>query len=349
MSGGVDSSVTAALLQEQGHEVIGVTLHLWDAAGDHQVGRCCAPEDRDDARRTCDHLGVPHYVIDEREAFRSQVVTPFIRDNQEGRTPSPCVACNQHVKLTRLWELAQSLGAQWLATGHYVRVSHDGSGADLFCGLDRGKDQSYFLYGVPQDVLAHLLCPLGTLVKDESRAHAQRLGLPNWNKPDSQELCFVPDGDISGFIERETGEAPQAGAIVDRAGQPLGEHGGIEGYTVGQRRGLGISAKEPQYVLRVLPNSSQVQVGPRDALLGKQLRARDGIWTRQVPAEPFAASVRIRYRHKPAPAWVTPLGTGFEVAFEEPQSAIAPGQAAVIYQGDRVVGGGVIADESYDA
>lgn len=342
MSGGVDSSVTAGLLQEQGYDVVGVTLHLWDAQGKSQVGRCCAPEDRDDARRSCDHLAVPHYVIDEREAFRRTVVDPFVVSNRAGQTPSPCVACNQHVKLTRLWELAKSFGASYLATGHYVRLRRGPSRTSLLRGLDENKDQSYFLYGVPQEVLAHLICPLGELVKDDSREAGRRLGLPNWDKPDSQELCFVPDGDVRGFIEEDTGVASAPGDIVDTDGTVLGQHEGIEGYTVGQRRGLGVSAAAARYVLRVIPERNAVVVGDRESLTGGHLEADQACWTEAAPVEPFRAQVRIRYRHRPAPALVVPTRDGFRVDFDDPQSAIAPGQAAVIYQGERVVGGGFI-------
>ncbi|MDD9940846.1 MAG: tRNA 2-thiouridine(34) synthase MnmA [Myxococcales bacterium] len=344
MSGGVDSSVAAALLAEQGYDVVGVTLHLWDARGASQVGRCCAPEDRDDARRTCEHLGVPHYVMDEREAFQRHVVAPFVADNLAGVTPSPCVACNQHVKLTRLWQIAQGLGAQAVATGHYVRVRSDGEGeARLLRGLDTTKDQSYFLYGVPKRLLARLMCPLGELTKDAARAEAKRLGLSNWNKPDSQELCFVPDGDVRGFIGREAGGSAGPGPVIDEAGKVLGQHAGIEGFTVGQRRGLGIAGPAPRYVLEVLPESRAVRVGPAHALLKPTLSAHTASWIAARPAAPFSASVRIRYRHTPAPATVTPIdGDRFQVCFEAPQRAIAPGQAAVVYAQDQVLGGGVI-------
>lgn len=345
MSGGVDSSVTAGLLMEQGFDVIGVTLHLWDAQGQSMVGRCCAPEDRDDARRSCDHLGIPHYVIDEREAFRQQVVEPYITSNQLGQTPSPCVTCNQTVKLTRLWTLAKTLGASYLATGHYVRLVHGPSSTSLLRGLDGNKDQSYFLYGVPQEVLSHLICPLGELIKDDSRQAGKRLGMPNWDKPDSQELCFVPDGDVRGFVQRETGTAEKIGDIVDTDGQVLGQHSGIEGFTVGQRRGLGVSGKQPRYVLRVLADSNVVEVGAKSELTNDGLTASRVDWTEGRPDGRFRATVRIRYRHQPVPAAVTPTEYGFAVEFDDPQLAVAPGQAAVIYDGDRVVGGGFIDDQ----
>jgi tRNA-uridine 2-sulfurtransferase len=343
MSGGVDSSLAAALLAEQGHEVIGVTLHLWDAEGEDKVGRCCAPEDRDDARRTCELLGVPHYVIDERAAFRSHVVDPFVATNLAGQTPIPCVACNQTVKLARLAEIADSFGADAVATGHYARLQPTAAGGvELLRGRDEGKDQSYFLFGVPQRVLARLVLPLGEMHKPEAREHAQRLGLPNWNKPDSQELCFVPDGDVRGFVSRHGGGAQPEGDVLDEDGAVLGRHPGVAGFTVGQRRGLGIPGKQPRYVLRVVPESQAVVVGPAERLLQRELSARGVIWTAREPSGAFDGQVRIRSRHRAAQARVTPSAQGFEAVFEEPQSAIAPGQAAVVYQGDRVVGGGYI-------
>jgi tRNA-specific 2-thiouridylase len=341
MSGGVDSSVAAALLVEQGHDVVGVTLHLWDAEGEDKVGRCCAPEDRDDARRTCELLGVPHYVIDETAAFRSQVVDPFIQTNLAGRTPIPCVACNQTVKLARLAEIADSFGCEGIATGHYARVRLSGGEVELLRGRDLEKDQSYFLFGVPSRVLSRLVLPLGEMCKPEARAHAERLGLPNWAKPDSQELCFVPDGDVRGFVTRH-GEAPVEGDVVDEAGAVLGRHRGVAGFTIGQRRGLGIAGKEPRYVLRVMPETHSVVIGPAEKLLSRELRADGVTWTTRAPNGPFEAQVRIRSRHTPAPARITPTAAGFSAQFDAPQSAIAPGQAAVIYQEDRVIGGGYI-------
>jgi len=344
MSGGVDSSVAAALLHEAGHDVVGVTLHLWDAAGDQQVGRCCAPEDREDARRTCELLGVPHYVMDERAAFRRHVVDPFVHENLAGRTPIPCVHCNQQVKLGRLWEIAQALGATRVATGHYARVEHTGDQTRLLRGADQDKDQSYFLFGVPQVVLRRLVFPLGGMTKDASREHGRRLGLPNWNKPDSQELCFIPDGDVRGFVARERPtQGSRPGAIVDEAGKQLGVHAGIEGFTVGQRRGLRVAGPEPRYVLRVLAEQNAVVVGGAESLLCGSLRAQAAAWIATPPEAAFDAEVQIRYRHRAARARVHATGDGFEVEFTEPQRAVAPGQAAVVYSGARVLGGGFIA------
>jgi tRNA-uridine 2-sulfurtransferase len=345
MSGGVDSSVAAALLHEAGHEVVGVTLHLWDAQGEHQVGTCCAPEDREDARRTCDLLGVPHYVMDERAAFRRHVVDPFIEENLAGHTPIPCVHCNQQVKLGRLWEIARALGATRVATGHYARLEMGASGeARLLRGSDLDKDQSYFLFGVPQGVLRTLIFPLGALTKTEARSEARRLGLPNWDKPDSQALCFVPDGDVHGFVARERpAQAGKPGPVLDEDGHGLGTHAGIEGFTVGQRRGLRLPGPAARYVLRVLPDQNAIIVGGADRLSRTHLSARAATWIGPPPDRAFEAEVRIRYRHTPARAQVRPTGDGFEVEFEQPQRAIAPGQAAVVYRGAHVLGGGFIA------
>jgi len=344
MSGGVDSSVAAALLLEQGYDLVGVTLHLWDAQGAQMVGRCCAPEDREDARRTCDHLGIPHFVFDERPAFRSLVVDPFVKSYLAGTTPSPCVHCNQQVKLGRLLEIAGELGADSVATGHYARITRDASNEiRLLRGLDHGKDQSYFLYGVPHDVLERCVFPLGTMEKGDTRKEGRRLGVPNWDKKDSQELCFVPDGDIGGFIERETGRA-QPGAVVDESGREIARHDGVYRFTVGQRRGLGLGGgASPRYVLRILPDEAQVVVGEQEELFGSDAAVSEAIWTTGRPTEPFEALVQVRYRHEAAAALVTPTERGFTVRFEEGQRAIAPGQAAVVYRGEQVIGGGVLA------
>ncbi len=343
MSGGVDSSVAAALLVEAGWQVVGVTLHLWDAEGEQKVGRCCAPEDRDDARRTCEHLGVPHYVIDERASFRRDVVEPFLDEYRAGRTPSPCVHCNRTVKLLRLAEIATDLGCSHVATGHYARLLQGDEGeapVRLLRGRDLAKDQSYFLFGVPPAVLGRMLFPLGDLEKEASRAEARRLGLPNADKPDSQELCFVPDGDVRAFSRRERGPSAP-GVVRDAHGEVLGRHEGVEGFTVGQRKGLGVGGGgAPRYVLRIV--GSDVVVGSGDELYRHELEAVGVRWLR-APRGAFDGQVRIRYRHEPAPAHIEPRAEGFHVRFEAPQRAITPGQAAVVYVGDEVLGGGFIA------
>lgn len=336
MSGGVDSSVAAALLREQGHECVGVTLHLWDASGAQKVGRCCAPEDRDDARKSCEALGIPHYVIDEREAFRSTVVDPFVRAYASGSTPSPCVSCNQHVKLGRLVELADAMGCSKIATGHYARIE----GAALHRGADPKKDQSYFLFGVGPDVLARLVFPVGAMDKPRVRREGERLGVPNWGKRDSQELCFVPDGDTAGFVEREGGRG-RAGVIVSEAGETLGTHDGVHRFTVGQRRGLGLGGGGTKYVLRVVPERGEVVVGDAEGLAAEGLVADEARWLAEVP-EAFEAEVQIRHHASAARARITRSGSTFTARFLEPQRAVAAGQAAVVYDGTRVLGGGII-------
>ena len=343
MSGGVDSSVAAALLRDAGHDLVGVTLHLWDAEGDQQVGRCCAPEDRDDARRTCRHLGIPHYVLDEREAFQRHVVEPFVADYQAGRTPIPCVSCNRTVKLTYLAEVARRFGATHIATGHYARLERAPQGhLRLLRGRDEDKDQSYFLFGLPQSTLERLLFPLGELTKSEAREAGRRLGVPNADKPESQELCFVPDGRINEFVKRHGDPAPE-GRIVDSEGALLGTHDGVAGFTRGQRRGLGLGGGGARYVLRIVPESAEVVVGDASELYAGDLRATNAHWIAGRPARPFQGEVRIRYRHRGARADIVPHADGFDVRFAEPQRAITPGQAAVVYRGDEVVGGGFIA------
>ncbi len=343
MSGGVDSSVAAALLHEAGHELIGVTLHLWDAEGFQQVGRCCAPEDRDDARRTCEHLGVPHYVLDEREAFREHVVEPFVAEYLAGRTPIPCVSCNRTVKLTYLADIAERFGASHIATGHYARLERSPHGRlRLLRGRDGGKDQSYFLFGLPQSTLERLVFPLGDLTKPAVRQTGRRLGVPNADKPDSQELCFVPGGGVGDFIRRE-GHASKPGSIIDPKGKVLGRHEGVSNFTRGQRRGLGLGGGSTRYVLRIMPETDDVVVGSEEELYDRQLTAKDAVWVAGRPANTFQGEVRIRYRHPGAIGDITPTHDGFEVRFAEPQRAITPGQAAVVYRGDEVIGGGFIA------
>ncbi|MDH5490467.1 MAG: tRNA 2-thiouridine(34) synthase MnmA [Myxococcales bacterium] len=341
MSGGVDSSLAAALLLEQGYAPVGVTLHLWDASGASQVGRCCAPEDREDAARSCAHLGIPHFVFDEREAFRALVVDPFVQEHREGLTPSPCARCNRRVKLERLLEIADHLGCEKIATGHYCRIAHDTSGPRLLRGKDRVKDQSYFLFGLDRALLARLLFPLGELEKTASREEARRLGLPNADKPDSQELCFIPDGDVVGFLRREGLEA-RPGRIVDRQGRAIAEHAGLEAFTIGQRRGLGLGGGPARYVLDMLPESRELVIGPAEALLASTLWVPEARWIRTPPEASFEARVRLRHRHEPAPARVHLEGEGLRAELHEPQRAVTPGQAAVVYLDEEVLGGGFV-------
>lgn len=345
MSGGVDSSVAAALLREAGHEVVGVTLHLWDASGASKVGRCCAPEDREDARLTADALGMPHYVLDEREAFASEVVDPFVEAYLSGSTPSPCVVCNQHVKLGRLANIADRMGCTQIATGHYARIERDpGSNViRLLRGADTKKDQSYFLYGVPRSILSRMVFPLGHLTKAETRMEGKRLGVPNSDKKDSQELCFVPDGNIAGFVKARAPErSSRGGRVLAEDGTELARHDGVEAFTVGQRRGLGLGGGPPRYVLKIV-NATDVVVGDDAQNAHAGLRAERAEWLTELP-DAFEASVQIRHHHRPAEARIVrdPSG-GFSASFVEPQRAVSRGQAAVVYRGEEVLGGGIIA------
>ncbi len=339
MSGGVDSSAAAALLREQGWDVIGVTLHLWDYAKEGHAGRCCAPEDQYDAARVCAALDVPHYTFDRRALFREAVVDRFVRDYADGRTPSPCVRCNESVKLGPLFEIARRLGADRVATGHYARVARDGDHVALRAARDRDRDQSYFLWPAPAEALRALVLPLGELTKPEARRAAERHGLLNADKPDSTDLCFVEGGAYAEFVAARA--APRPGPIETVDGRAVGEHQGVHAFTVGQRRGVGAGGA-PRYVLRIVPERAAVVVGSAEEATSTSVRVEEARWlTAERPRE---VTVKLRYRHPGVRATVArDDGGSLTLSLHEPQRGVAPGQAAVLYDGDRVVAGGYIA------
>jgi tRNA-specific 2-thiouridylase len=344
MSGGVDSSAAAALLKEQGHEVLGITLRVWSYEGAARCGSCCSPDDIDDARAVAEALGIPFYVANVEELFREQVVNPFVRSYLSGTTPIPCVSCNQHVKFDFLLRRARSLGAR-LATGHYARLGVEGGRYQLLRAADPAKDQSYFLFTLGQEELKDLEFPVGGLTKAEVRAVAERHRLPVSHKPESMEICFVPDGDYAGFVEKVAGPQP-GGEIVDREGRAIGRHQGIHRFTVGQRRGLDVPHRtpEPLYVQRIDAGSRRVVVGPAAEVERSRFDVLRPHWVEAAPPGPEQpVQVKIRHRHAGARARVVAATPEkLDVRLEEPARAVTPGQAAVFYDGDRVLGGGWI-------
>ena len=348
MSGGVDSSVTAALLAEQGFDVVGITLQLYDhGAALAKKGACCAGQDIHDAARVAERLGIPHYVLDYESRFRRDVIDDFADAYTRGETPIPCVRCNQTVKFRDLLATARDLGADALATGHYVRRVDGASGPELHRAADDGRDQSYFLFATTRVQLAFLHFPLGGMAKDETRALARRFDLPVAAKPDSQDICFVPSGDYAALVARLRPGAAEPGEIVDVAGRVLGTHAGVVHFTIGQRKGLGVSAGEPLYVVRLEPEARRVVVGPR-AALGVQRVALAGInWLGEAPpADGLAVHVKLRSAQPPLPAQLFLDGAGGGTAvLDEPAFGVAPGQACVAYDGTRVLGGGWIRRE----
>jgi len=359
MSGGVDSSVVAGMLHRNGRRVVGLTMQLWNqrrlpelVPAEGPTGRCCSLDDVYDARYVAQHLGIPYYVINFEDRFEEQVVKPFIGEYLAGRTPIPCTLCNNFIKFDQFLEMAAGVGAERIATGHYARITQDEATGryQLLTSIDRAKDQTYFLFGLHQDQLARTEFPLGGFTKPHVRELARELGLPVAEKPDSQEICFVPNGDYAAFIDayfREQGIAPDRtqGEIIDTEGRILGEHGGVHRFTVGQRRGLGIAAGEPLYVIATEPAVQRVIVGRNDDLLRANLSVKDVNWISIAPiAAPIRANVRIRNKHLPAPATISPTSepARVDVNFDEPQRAVTPGQAAVFYSSDLVLGGGWI-------
>jgi tRNA-uridine 2-sulfurtransferase len=351
MSGGVDSSVAAALLAEQGHDVIGVSMQLYDnsgpahEAGERSFGSCCSIDDLHDARRVATAIGIPHYILNLERQFDEHVVSNFVGEYAAGRTPLPCTHCNTDLKFTTLLDRATGFGADAVATGHYARVEQTAEGRyRLRRGLDPAKDQSYFLFALTQEQLSRAVFPVGDRPKDAVREYAHARRLPVASKPDSQEICFIPDHDYAEFVTRRSPEATRTGEIVDETGRVLAQHAGIHRFTVGQRKGLGLaSSSTPMYVLALRPHERQVVVGPKASLERTHLTASGVNWIEERPSGGLRAGVQIRHRHAAAPATVRAVDDGrVEVVFDEPQLAVTPGQAAVFYDGDAVIGGGWI-------
>ncbi len=348
LSGGVDSSVAAALLVERGYDVIGVTLKLYDydeLGFDPPNGGCCSLDLIEDARAACARMNIPHYVIDLRDDFRKDVIDDFIESYSLGRTPNPCVNCNTHIKWGKMIVTADKLGCDYVATGHYARVDHSFQPSRLLKGEDISKDQSYALWGIPRDTLKRTLFPLGEISKKKTREIARSLDLRNADRPDSQEICFVPQNDYAYLLRQKLGEdtpSLKAGPIYDIDGNEIGRHKGIASYTIGQRKRLGISNPSPLYVTKINPAEGSVTVGTEEYLYARRFSAVSLNLFCDNLKSPGSIEAKIRYRHQPAPAILTLTENTAEVVFAEPQRAITPGQSAVFYDGERVIGGGVI-------
>lgn len=358
MSGGVDSSTVAAMLQRDGYRLAGMTMQLWNQrrlpalAPESPTGRCCSLDDVYDARAVAGLFGIPYYVVNFEQAFEESVVKPFIEEYLAGRTPIPCTLCNNHVKFDRFLEMAEGVGADYIATGHYARVdfSADNGRWELRMGADAGKDQTYFLWGLKQEQLARTLFPLGEMRKPEVRELAEKLGVPTAAKHDSQEICFVPNGDYAAFIEAYFAEQgrefpAQRGEVVDDSGKALAAHSGVHHFTVGQRKGLGFAAGQPLYVIETNSTTQQVRVGREEQLQRASLRAKGVNWVSIAALDrERSAQVKIRNRHAAADALIRPTSDAevVEVVFAQPQRAVTPGQSAVFYDGDIVLGGGWI-------
>jgi tRNA-uridine 2-sulfurtransferase len=358
MSGGVDSSVVAGMLRREGRDVVGMTMQLWnqkrlpEVASEAATGRCCSLDDVYDARHVAQLLEIPYYVVNFEQRFEEQVVRPFVSEYLAGRTPVPCTLCNNFIKFDQFLEMAEGIGAQEIATGHYAQITRNDATArwEMRGSVDRAKDQTYFLFGLKQEQLARTRFPLGAMEKSQVRELARELGIPTAAKLDSQEICFIPNGDYAAFMDaysREQGIVPAnaSGEIVTAEGRVVGGHAGVHHFTVGQRRGLGVSAAEPLYVIATEPETRRVVIGRNDDLLRASMQVSEVNWI-SIPAltAPLRAQVKIRNKHLAAPATLrpTPTPARVEVHFDEPQRAVTPGQAAVFYDGELVLGGGWI-------
>ena len=349
MSGGVDSSVAAWLLKEQGYDVIGVTMQIWqdeDTEVQEAEGGCCGLSAVDDARRVAMDLGIPYYVMNFKEEFRKNVMDYFVGEYVEGRTPNPCIACNRHVKWESLLRRSMAIGADYIATGHYAQIDRlPGGRYSLKTSVTAAKDQTYALYNLTQEQLSHTLMPVGSYHKEEIRDMAKRLGLPVAHKPDSQEICFIPDHDYASFIEEYTGRELPPGNFVDLDGRVLGRHRGITHYTVGQRKGLNLSMGRPVFVVEIRPETNEVVIGDNEDVFTNVLRCDKLNWMAVdgLHGKSMEVTAKIRYSHKGSPCTIREIGEGMvECRFYEPVRAVTPGQAVVFYDGDYVAGGGTI-------
>lgn len=347
MSGGVDSSVAALLMKEDGFDCVGCTMRLYgnEDAGIPKGHTCCSLDDVEDARAVAYRLDMPYYVFNFADDFNEKIIDKFIRSYEQGITPNPCIDCNRYMKFDKLFERAEVLGCDYVVTGHYARAEQTEDGSFVLRkALDPSKDQSYVLYAMTQEQLKHTRFPLGALHKTKVREIAEANGFVNANKPDSQDICFVPDGDYAGIISLRTGRSYPEGDYVDTSGNVIGRHKGIIHYTIGQRKGLGKAFGSPRFVVDIKPETNEVVLGTNDELFGKELRAGEFNWIAgEPPADSFRCKAKIRYRQEEQPASVKVLPDGtVEICFDEPQRAITPGQAAVLYDGDTVLGGGVI-------
>lgn len=346
MSGGVDSSLAAKLMKDKGLDCIGCTMKLYhnEDAGIESSRTCCSLDDVEVARSVAYKLGMPFYVFNFTDAFRDTVIRKFIESYENGITPNPCIDCNRYMKFDKLYERAKTLGCDYIVTGHYARIEEENGKFVLKKALDETKDQSYVLYSMTQDQLVHTIFPLGSMQKTEVRAIAEESGFVNADKPDSQDICFVPNGDYASVIELKTGKESAEGNFVDKQGNNLGRHKGVIHYTIGQRKGLGVSSTEPLYVCNICPKDGNVVLGSNDDLFSREADVSDFNWiSGEVPGSEFRCKAKIRYRQPEQ--WVTVIPTGADtvhIVFDEPQRAITPGQAAVFYDGDTVLGGGTI-------
>ena len=346
MSGGVDSSLAAKLMKDKGFDCIGCTMKLYhnEDAGIESSRTCCSLDDVEAARSVAYKLGMPFYVFNFTDAFRDTVIRKFIESYENGITPNPCIDCNRYMKFDKLYERAKTLGCDYIVTGHYARIEEENGKFVLKKALDETKDQSYVLYSMTQDQLVHTMFPLGSMQKTEVRAIAEESGFVNADKPDSQDICFVPNGDYASVIELQTGKESAEGNFVDKQGNNLGRHKGVIHYTIGQRKGLGVSSTEPLYVCNICPKDGNVVLGSNDDLFSREADVSDFNWiSGEVPGSEFRCKAKIRYRQPEQ--WVTVIPTGADtvhIVFDEPQRAITPGQAAVFYDGDTVLGGGTI-------